>query len=234
MLIVRHCSLFTLSAILLTSAGCVDGPFGGFASVNPFLQRKWAQDEKFGPTFHRRLADLQGVRATASQLDAQKKEELANSIHQEFSTEPNPVLRAEMVGIFGELATPSTQPALQAAILDPDEDVRIAACRAWAKLGSTAALPVLTELMQRETDVDVRLAAIAELGRFPDRAAVSVLGEALDDNDPAVQHLAVQSLKTATGRDFGESVPAWRDYVQGREPQAPPAPSLVERFSNWF
>lgn len=234
MLLVRQCRWFLLSGVVFLCAGCVEGPFGGFPKMNPYLQRKWAEDEKFGPTFHRRLSDLQGVRDSAAQLDPQKKEQLANSISQEFSTETNSVLRAEMVGIFGELATPSVMPALQAAVQDADEDVRIAACHAWTKLGANAALPVLTELMQRETDVDVRLAAIAELGKFQDPNAVSLLGEALDDNDPAVQHLAVQSLKTSTGRDFGESVPAWRDYVQGREPRIPPAPSFVERFYRWF
>lgn len=235
MLFVRvHCGLITVAAVCLISVGCVEGPFGGFATVNPFIQRQWADDEKFGPTFHRRLADLQGLRSSAARLDPQKKEEIARDLAQLFSTESNPVLRAEMATIMGELGTPSILSALRMAIADADEDVRIAACRAWGKFSVNEALPVLTELMERETDVDVRLAAIAELGRYPGQAAVAILGHALDDNDPAVQHLAVQALKTSTGRDFGDSVPAWRDYVQGREPQMPRAPSLVERMTNWF
>jgi HEAT repeat protein len=139
-----------------------------------------------------------------------------------------------MAAILGELGTPSAAPTLQAAISDPDKDVRIAACCAWGKFSAQAAIPVFTGMMEREPDVDVRLAAIAELGRFPDQPAIAVLATALDDNDPAVQHLAVQSLKTSTGRDFGNSVPAWRDYVQGREPTPPSSPSLVQRMASWF
>ncbi len=229
-----HSGLFTLALICVTNAGCAEGPFGGFAAVNPYIQHQWAQDEKFGPTFHRRLADLRGLQSGAARLDPQKKEEIAADLTRLFAAEANPVLRAEMAAILGEIGTPSTVPALRAASGDADKDVRIAACHAWAKLGVKEALPALTELMERETDVDVRLAAIAELGRFQDPAAVAVLGKALDDNDPAIQHLAVQSLKTSTGRDFGGSVPAWREFVQGRQPQLPPAPSLVERLTSWF
>lgn len=216
------------------TAGCVEGPFGGMGRLNPLLRKKWEEDERFGPTFHRRLADLQGVRSSAAWLAPEKKQEIANDMARLFAAETNPVLRTEMVGILGELGIPSAFETMRLAVADADEDVRIAACHAWGKLGANEAVPVLKELMEREADVDVRLAAIGELGHYPEQGALEILGQALDDNDPAVQYLAVQSLKTSTGRDFGDSVPAWREFVQGREPQAPPAPSIVERITHWF
>jgi HEAT repeat protein len=229
-----HCGLAVVALLCMTNAGCVDGPFGGFAAINPYIQRQWAEDEKFGPTFHRRFADLRGLKSSARRLEAQKREEIAADMTRLITTETNPVLRAEMVGIMGELGTVSTIPGLQTATSDPDKDVRIAACRAWSSLGPQNALPALTEVLDRETDVDVRLAALGELGQFQDPAAIAVLGKALDDHDPAIQQLAVESLKTATGRDYGNNVPAWRDFVQGQEPQLPKAPSLVKRLKNWF
>jgi hypothetical protein len=223
-----------LAFLSVASTGCVEGPLGRFAQLNPMIRKQWAEDEKYGPTFHRRLADLRGLRAVAARLDPQKKEDIARDVAQHLPAETNPVIRAEMVAILGELGTGSCPPALRVAIADSDKDVRIAACRASAKLGENDGLPILIALMEQETDVDVRLAVIAELGRFSDQMAVNMLGNALDDNDPAIQHMAVQSLKTSTRRDYGDSIPAWRDYVQGREPQLPPAPSLAERIANWF
>jgi HEAT repeat protein len=227
-------SYLLFSALCLLATGCVDGPFGGLPAINPYLQHQWAKDEQFGPTFHRRLADFRGLRESAARLDLMKKELLANDLNRVLVTETNPVLRAEITGVLGELAIPATIEGLQAAVADTDKDVRIAACRAWSKLGPTQAIPVLTQMMDRESDVDVRLAIITELGRFQDQTVTAALGRALDDGDPAIQFLAVQSLKSSTGRDYGDSVPAWRDFVQGREPQPSRAPSLVQRMTSWF
>lgn len=228
----------TLTALAVVSVwmlfpGCAEGPFGGLAPINPWMQKNFAADERYGPTFHRRLSDLRALRSAAGKLDAAKKAELAADLTRQLAAESNPVLRAEMVSVLGEIADASAAPGLTAALADPDKDVRINACRAWAKAGP-AAIPLYTDLLAKEADVDVRLAAIRELGQFQDPAAVQALGQALEDNDPAVQHLAVQSLKTSTGRDLGDSVPAWRDFVQGREPQTPSGPSLVERITNLF
>ena len=223
--------LLLLQCALIT--GCADGPFGGFASVNPWIKSKWAEDEKFGPTFHRRLADLRALRGSAARLEGAKKEQIASEMARLLVSEQNPVIRSEMTGVLGEIGLPQAAPGLYVAVKDTDKDVRIAACQAWGRIGQ-ASVPVLAELIDLESDVDVRLAAIRELGKFQDPVAVAALGKSLDDNDPAVQHLAVQSLKASTGRDLGDSVPAWRDFVQGREPQLPPSPSIVERINRWF
>jgi hypothetical protein len=63
---------------------------------------------------------------------------------------------------------------------------------------------------------------------------VQALGIALDDADPALQHRAVQSLERVSGEDFGDSVPAWRQYVRGEPVNAPEPPSIAERFRELF
>lgn len=223
-----------LGLAAIWQVGCVEGPFGGFAPINPWLHRQWAEDEKYTPTFHRRLAELRDLRGEAPRLTPQQMDALAADLEKQLATEPSPVLRAEMTSLLGEMGTPQALATIRSIFADADRDVRIAACKAWAKTNTPETITVLSELIKQEQDVDVRLAAIAELGRFPDPTAVAALGEALDDNNPAVQHLAVQSLKAATGRDYGDSVPAWRDFVQGREPTPPPTPSLVERMTKMF
>jgi HEAT repeat protein len=120
------------------------------------------------------------------------------------------------------------------ATRDEYKQVRIAACQAWGELGGTEAMETLAEVVRREEDVDVRIAATKELGRFRDPMVVSALGLVLNDSDPALQYSAVESLKSSTGRDFGDSVPAWRDFVAGRSPDPSEAPSVVERLRNLF
>ena len=48
------------------------------------------------------------------------------------------------------------------------------------------------------------------------------LGEALADADPAMQYRAVLSLKQATGKDLGNSVDRWQQYVKGEQPASRP------------
>jgi HEAT repeat protein len=95
-------------------------------------------------------------------------------------------------------------------------------------------LQILGDVVRRDSDLDVRIAATNELGRFPEQAAIEALGVALSERDPALQYRAVQSLKSATGHDFGNSVPAWREFVAGRTPLPERQPSLVERFRRLF
>jgi HEAT repeat protein len=213
--------------------GCAEGPLG-LAAVNPYLRQKWNEDEKYGPTYHRRLAELRTLRTSTHLYEAQQKERIAENMAQLVQTDESSVLRCEAIGVLGEVATPAVIPVLHAALTDSDEDIRIAACHAWGRIGGEEALGALIQVAEHEGDVDVRLAAVEEIGKFKDPNAVAVLGKALDDSDPAIQFRAVQSLRSATGMEYGDSIPGWRDYVQGRASSPPPAPSLSQRVRNWF
>lgn len=229
-----HWLWLALALLPCLGSGCADGPFHQLAAVNPWVWKKWEEDEKFGPTYHRRLTAVRGLRATVRGLNSQQKEQLTNEMAQLVQSDASPVLRGEAIAVLGELATPSAIPVLQGALSDADKDVRIAACRAWGRLSSGESLATLAQVVEKDADVDVRLVALDELGKFQDPEVVQVLGNALDDHDPAVQFRAVQSLKSATGQNYGDSVPGWRDYVQGRQPNPPPAPSFIERITGWF
>jgi hypothetical protein len=80
----------------------------------------------------------------------------------------------------------------------------------------------------------VRIAAARELENFRTPEVIPALGVALDDSDPALQHRAIRSLKVVTGKDFGNSVPAWQQFVRTGEIQASEVPSLAERLREWF
>ena len=81
---------------------------------------------------------------------------------------------------------------------------------------------------RRPTCVDVRLAAGRALGQLGGDDAVAALRPALDDPDPALQYRAMQSLREITGKDFGDNVVSWREYVRGEG--APAEISLVDRM----
>jgi hypothetical protein len=102
------------------------------------------------------------------------------------------------------------------------------------KRGNETSLEHLAAAMVNETDLDVRIAVAEELKRFKNsEEATRALALALDENDAALQHQAIQSLEEVTGRSYGMSVPAWREYLAGGNPTPPPGPSLADTVKGW-
>ena len=122
---------------------------------------------------------------------------------------------------------------LAAGINDKDRNVRIAACEAWGVRGGPEATAVLGTALSHDAEFDVRMAAARGLGKVAHPNAIAPLGQALDDPDPAMQRRAMLSLKTASGRDYGGDVSAWREFVNGRQP-AEREESFAQRYLKWF
>lgn len=219
----------------LCLSGCAGGPLSELAGLNPYYQSEWRKDEQRGPTFHTQLAELRAIRRNPSALSPDEQARvvplLVNIVHES----ENDVLRTESILALGEFSAPETIPTLQFAANSDLPELRIAACQALARGGGPAALEVLTTAVETDDDLDVRLAATQALARFQDQRAIQSLAVALNDKDPALQHQAVQSLKSVTGQNYGDSVPAWRDFVEGRTPVVRQE-SIAERlFSfDWF
>ena len=112
--------------------------------------------------------------------------------------------------------------------------MRTVACHALGKRQDPESLQTLALAVAKDPDLDVRTAATKELGRFKDQEAVRALAVALDDTDPALQHVAVQSLHSVTGKDFGDSVPAWRQFVRGEQVKPGEGASLAEKLRRLF
>ena len=74
------------------------------------------------------------------------------------------------------------------------------------------------------------MAAVEALGNVKDPTAVAALTVALDDRDPAMQFVGVQSMKSITGKDYGGDVAVWRQVAAGQSVPEPPAPSIAERL----
>lgn len=153
---------------------------------------------------------------TLSQAEQQAKAEVWS---QQFRNEADPLIRAELVKAIAACGSPLAAETIRAAMLDGTRDVRIAACEAWAKHGGPQAVPNLSIAIHKDASVDVRLAALRALGVIGGSDAVAALGTALDDQDPAMQYRAIQSLRKITGKDFGDDVGAWREFAKGGSPK---------------
>ena len=166
-------------------------------------------------------------------MPPQQQEQVAVELAQQYTDEADPLLRAEIVRTLAKFPTSTATAKLHAALSDSDSDVRLAACQAWGQRRGPEATAALAETLNRDSDLDVRLEAARALGTTHDPAAVAALGLALEEKDPAMQRRAVESLREVTGKDLGNNVDNWRQYVKGEAPTNS-TPSLAERFWHLF
>jgi HEAT repeat protein len=224
--------LYCLGACL---AGCADGVVPELRSLNPWVRKQWQEDEAYGPTFHKKVADLAALRSSASVLSLADRERIAQDLAARLTEESSPPMRMELVRTLGELPTEAAQAALARALADENAQVRVVACKALGRQQTAESLESLGKAVAQDADLDVRLAAARELGRFQDPAAAQALRPALDDRDAALQGVAMQSLRGVTGKhEFANSVATWRQYLDGGNPTPPPAPSLAESLQKYW
>jgi len=227
--------ILVLPWLLGLISGCQDGPIPENRMLNPWARKQWEEDESFGPTYYKRMDELATIRAKAPRLADSERERLAQEIIDVYGLDTSPAMRCELVRTLAYLPTGTAQTALAAALADEDSDVRIAACQGLARVQGEESLPLLARTAQTDEHLDVRIAAVRGLGHYREQDAMQALGTALEDSDPAVQKVAIESLRLNTGRDYGNSVPAWKEFLAGGTPSNPPGPSLAERIGwPWF
>jgi HEAT repeat protein len=226
---VRRFLVMFLGLASLAASGCADlelpywVPFQGPAS-----------DEMPGVVAPRdRIAKLRALSAAASEATPEQRNQVSEQLATAIRAEKDPLIRLEIIRTLGRYPGPAADTILKAAMSDSETPVRIAACDAWGRRRDAQAVTLLAEALRSDVDSDVRLAAAKALGETKNPAAVAPLGEALSDSDPAMQYRAVVALKQATGKDLGDSVQRWQQYVKGELP-ADSTPSLAERFRGMF
>lgn len=220
-------------------------PFAGWAiaaclaTVGCMSQARpeWARKLTF---WEKEELDPRGAQAPYKRMQAYKKEaeQLAKKsqaeqetraaqLAEEYRNESDPLLKAQIVRTIAHCGSPAAAEILGVAVRDSERDIRLAACDAWAVHGGPQMPAVLSDVWRNDSSLDVRLAAGRALGHAHGDEAVRALALGLEDPDPAVQYRAVASLRSATGKDFGDDANAWREFVQGG---APKEISTVERM----
>lgn len=218
-----------LSFLVCGFVGCADGPLG-LARYNPVLRDEWKKDEAYGPTFHDRVAQLDEWRAGATSMSPDDQRDKVGQMTDMIRNEPNSLLVVRAVHAVAAFPGDDATAALRLATEHQQPEVRRAACQAWAKKNSPETIEVLAGVLGGDTDLDVRIDAARALSAYPDTRSVQALGLALDDTDPALQRRAVESLKQVTGKDLGENVTAWREYVASGQATPTATISLAERM----
>jgi HEAT repeat protein len=156
----------------------------------------------------------------------------------DLAAETSAAMRMELVRALGELKTESSNAAVTTTLTDENARVRMVACQALGRQPTANNLQSLGKVVSDDSDLDVRIAAARELGNFQDPAAAQALRSALDDRDAALQNVAMQSLRGITGRsEYANSPSAWRQYLDGGNPEPPPAPSIaqtLQQYCYWY
>lgn len=193
----------------------------------------WPFPEYERTTYHTPAMRADAIRqfaARSTQTDTPEQRTMTDQLARQIQIEPDPVVRLAVVETVAEFRTPMAQQVLEAGLNDEDRTVRIGCCKELGRRGDAASVAKLAEVLRTDKDFDVRMAATSALGKFKTPESIQALAVALDDNDPAMQYVGVQSMKSATGKDYGPNVETWRQVARGGAP--PAAPTVAERIRN--
>jgi HEAT repeat protein len=205
----RYFLLTLVLAFGLQSAGCA----GSWLSKH----MPWSATEESIPgikTADQRIEELKEIAKQAPTKPPVEQEAISKRLAVMIEKEKDHLVREQILTTLAVYPTPLAARVLSAGMNDPEPDVRISCCRAWAKRGGHEAAERLSHSLINDNNFDVRLAAARGLGKVKDRSAVQPLADALADSDPAMQYRAIESLKVISGKDYGNDLEAWRQYAK--------------------
>jgi len=212
-----------LLTVCLASGGCRSVPW---PNVWPFPERELTTYRT--PSMRAEALEQFGMRSTG--VDSPEQREITDQLARQMQVEPDPLVRRAVVGAIAEFRTSMAQQVLEAGMADEDMAVRVACCQALGRRGEAVSVASLANALRSDENIDVRLAAAEALGKIKSPEAMPALAAALDDRDPALQYVGVQSLKSITGKDYGPDVETWRQVAAGGTPPPAEAPSIAERL----
>lgn len=237
-----YCQLFVIALALTATqfVGCSEGPFWKSGKYSPWARSKWAAEEEMADTFFARKREMSEAVASVIRAPVEDQQRVAQTISDVVLRDPILLLRLHGVSLLGKLDCPLAVQALQQASKDNSPDMRIAAINAWQARDPQTAIPELQSIIGSDTNIDVRLAATRALSNFKGQQAISATSLALEDDDPALQLRAVESLQRITGEPIGRDVSRWKQYVSNipsttyqvaSEPAAPETPVIASQGS---
>lgn len=221
----RNCWLAL--SLLAACAGC--------QTWNAHRPTFWPFPERKLTTYHTPSMRVDAVKEFAlksSGVDTPEQREITDQLARQIQVEPDPLVRQSVIRAIAEFHTPMAQQVLEAGLGDENKAVRIECCRELGKRAEAPSVASLANALRGDKDEDVKMAAAQALGKIKSPESLQALTAALDDRDPAMQYVGVQSMKSVTGKDYGPDVQAWRQVATGGTPPAPAAPSIAERIRN--
>jgi HEAT repeat protein len=193
----------------------------------------WPFPERERTTYHTpsmRVEAIEQFAMRSTGVDTPEQRAITDQLARQMQVEPDPLVRQAVVRAIAEFRTPMAQKVLEAGLADDDKAVRIACCKALGRRVEAVSVKSLANVLRSDGEIDVRLAAAEALGQIKSPDAIPALAVALDDRNPALQYVGVQSMKSITGQDYGPNVEAWRQVAAGGTPPPAETPSLAERL----
>lgn len=228
-----------LTSLVLVAVCCLCGASGcadtatrlGNLAARPF---KKTTEQEFGiKTPKDRVEDLRELAKTAKKQTLAEQEHAVAKLANDFEREHDGWVRREILRALSAYPQPAAGAVLVRALSDPEVETRRVACAGLGARGDDIAVRELARVLGSDTNEDVRLAAVEALGATGQQAALSPLVEALAEADPAMQAQAQQALATASGRDYGGNLEAWREYAQNGKTGAAEV-SFAEKLRRTF
>ncbi len=197
--------------------------------------RGWPLPEHDHTSFHTPAMRIDTVKQFASRADgtdSQEQREYTDQLARQIQIEPDPIVREAIIRATGQFGTPLAYQIIEAGLRDESPQVRIACCQQLGQRAQVRSVSSLAAVLRDDEETDVRLAATEALGKIKDPTAIAAVAIALDDRDPALQFVGVQSMQSLTGKHYGGDVKAWRQVAAGESPPEPKPPSIAERIRN--
>lgn len=219
----HHLLLCAVGLSMVAMSGCQDGPLYAFKVVNPYYSMgEWKRDEALGVTDHERTKQLTVLAETIHQLPANKQQFWAEHLSKMIESDDSPEMRRLAIRAAGRLKDPSAIGMIDKGLDDDSIKVRMEACQALGRRQGDEATRMLAATIGTETSQDVKHAALAALGNHDSPIAIDSLKIALADRNPATRDVAVQSLKDATGKNYGDDPTVWIAALEGKPTEQAP------------
>ncbi len=199
----------------------------------PSFAKNQSRTEAVGITTKaQRIEQLRAMQKQVKSGGAAEQQKALDDLTTRWTSETDTGVRIEIIRTASMIPGSTPLKLMQQGLDDSQPDVRIEACKAFGARKSPETLQQLGRVLTSDTDLDVRIAATRALGDTRDKAAIAMLGEAMEDGDPAMQFRAMESLRLVSGRDFGQDMKAWREFAKNAD--AAPPPSIAERFKTMW
>lgn len=209
----KSCILIAIGIVVSSFTGCAEGPLWKVGGYFPWVQAKWAAEEQIAETVHAKKKRLRDLAKRARTMSEAEKEQTVAQLVPYIQNEKIIQLRVDALYALGEVNSQSAENLIMQGLKDPEAEVRMAAVNALAMRRTQTAGTELIRMIRSDTDKDVRAAAIRALASYPGDATVDALAQVLNEPEPALQYVAMQSLDAVTGSNIGINITEWKERL---------------------
>jgi HEAT repeat protein len=217
-----------LALLLICITGCADTATQLGNSTNQFFRFLGrASDAATGKTARKaavRMEDQyfpderrEGINDLVKR-DFGKREPYIKRYEQIAQNDPDWLVRATAIRALNRSRHSGSTPIFVKALSDPNEQVRLEACKALVHMPDENAITPLVRLVQTaDENRDVRIAAAEALQHYRTLEVARALANTLAGRDFGLAYQAHQTLTLITGRDLRYDEAAWLAYLTGPE-----------------